>query len=160
MLLLLLSLSKEVKHATRARLLMVMLLLLLLLLWLLLLLSLLVRVLAALSGPLPLPLLLLVLLLLLLLLLLLMLLLLEPAIAARGMQEALDEDLDSIEKLSPPWLIELQSADKSTRIAVRLDDNIHATVAEGLQCEPGQLEFVLWGDLRGGARGAAHEVYV
>ena len=69
-----------------------------------------------------------------------------PAIAARSMQEALDQDLDSIEKLSPPWLIELQSADKSTRIAVRPDDNIHAAVAEGLQCEPAQLEFVLWGD--------------
>ena len=70
-----------------------------------------------------------------------------PAIAARSMQEALDQDIEKLSGgVAPPWLIELQSADKSTRIAVRPDDNIHAAVAEGLQCEPAQLEFVLWGD--------------
>ena len=62
-------------------------------------------------------------------------------------QEALDQDIEKLSgDVAPPWLIELQSADKSTRIAVRPDDNIHAAVAEGLQCEPAQLEFVLWGD--------------
>ena len=73
-----------------------------------------------------------------------------PAIAARSMQEALDQDIEKLSGgVAPPWLIELQSADRptvSTRIAVRPDDNIHAAVAEGLQCEPAQLEFVLWGD--------------
>ena len=64
--------------------------------------------------------------------------------------QALDQDTEKLSGdllgVAPPWLIELQSADKSTRIAVRPDDNIHAAVAEGLQCEPAQLEFVLWGD--------------
>ena len=73
----------------------------------------------------------------------------EPVIAPRSMKEALDQDIERVSSgpdLPLPWLIELQSADKSTRIAVRPDDNIHAAVAEGLQCEPEQLEFVLWGD--------------
>ena len=71
----------------------------------------------------------------------------EPVIAPRSMKEALDQDLERVSSDLPlPWLIELQSTDKSTRIAVRPDDNIHATVAEGLQCQPDQLEFVLWGD--------------
>ena len=72
-----------------------------------------------------------------------------PVIAPRSMKEALDQDLERVSSSSDlplPWLIELQSTDKSTRIAVRPDDNIHAAVAEGLQCEPEQLEFVLWGD--------------
>jgi hypothetical protein len=74
----------------------------------------------------------------------------EPVIAPRSMKEALDQDLERVSSSSDlplPWLIELQSTDKSTRIAVRPDDNIHAAVAEGLQCQPEQLEFVLlWGD--------------
>ena len=65
------------------------------------------------------------------------------------LEMALARDIEKVSAnlcIAPPLLIEVQSADERTRIAVRPDDNIHDSVAKGLQCHPWQLEFVLFGE--------------